>query len=379
MHALTGSPIQDLPAGPCIDRIQEILNMEQGAYASLLVKASPDMKELVEQYVALLFKAIGDGIRLKGLVVGGSLESSVKEAIVEEGRQIYRSVGREALGPLVVRFAEHILLNAPEGSTVAFLARDAEPYFEAAKILAEQPSISCRGHKLRYVTLNRQHFQIFDENLAKDQPHQSVSGQEALKQEYLQQHMFDNPKGVVIADTGCWGTMIKKMWGEKAQRGASVLNVQEAYFMYSHNPNIFGFVNEIAAKANRNELASCGVYVGDTFECLPKKEESSSTFAKGMDGDVVPVRVPIDSVCLSAWNDAVLDGVRESAARLVAEASDFPSPLQALSIVDANRLEAREKFTGVLPEATPKWSQGEDFLATWDLPRIPPLVCLGSI
>ncbi len=357
---------------PQIDRIETILAEELKAYMQSLCNAAPDLNSMVERYVAGLFQKIGDRIRLQDLSREGNFETAVRDAIVEGGEELYFTAGRDVLGPLVTRFVEHILTDAPRGATIAFLARDAELYFEAAKILAERPDILDRDLKLRYVTLNRQHFKIQDENLNREQPTESDHEQERLRELYMKQQMFDNPNGVVIVDTGCWGTMIEKLWNAMAEKGRDVLNLTHVYFMYSYNPAIYGYVNHIAQKNEQRYLASQGVFIGDTFECLPKPEESSTGFSMGDDGVVEPVRRPITSHYLSSWNEAVLRGIRASSRRLVASPSNFPTAEEALKLIEQNRVAAGEEFTGVLPQATPKWTKGDEYLRNWKLAPISP-------
>lgn len=358
--------------GPSLDRIGKILAVESETYARDLCDASPDMNSLVRLYVSGLFARIEE--RLRGLQLSReeNFEEAMRAAIVREGRELYHAAGQDVLGPLVVRFVEHILTNAPRGATVAFLARDAEPYFEAAKVLSELPEFSNKDLQLRYVTLNRQHFKIFDENLNREQPSESDREQEELKDLYLRQEMFGNPHGVVIVDTGCWGTMIEKLWKEMDVKGRAALNLSQVYFMYSHNPGIYGFVNDVATNGGDARLATEGVFVADTFECFPKREESSTRFHAGARGVIEPVRIPIESRYLPAWHGAVLEGIRSSAELFLENRSVFPTAFEALNLMEEKRVAASQEFTGVLPYATPKWSKGGVYLKNWNVPPIPP-------
>jgi hypothetical protein len=352
--------------------LNALVETEKSAYERDLRNASPDLDALAYGYVSGLFDRIEERLRPHAQREFLNFQAAIKSAIVMEGAALYRAAGRDVLGPLVVRFVENVLMCAPKGATVAFLARDAEPYFEAAKVLNELPQFKERELDLRYVTLNRQHFQIFDENLSREQRGNSDREQEALRDLYLKQQNFANPNGVVIVDTGCWGTMIEKLWVMMAQRGTGVLNLCQAHFMYSHNPAIFGFVNHVANAGGLRELATQGVFVGDTFECLPKREESSSRFALRGDGVVEPIRMPIESVYLASWNRAVVEGICASARSFADQQASFVTAIEALTIVEEQRRRADEEFTGVLPQATPKWSKGDEYLSTWSLPPIPP-------
>jgi hypothetical protein len=257
---------------------------------------------------------------------------------------------------------------------VAFLARDAELYFEAAKILYDRAEFAQKNLRLRYVTLNRQHFQIFDENLNKEQRRDADEHQEQLKNLYLNQEGFDNSNGVVLVDTGCWGTLIEKLWAAKAQQQKMARNLTAAFFMYSHNPNIYGFVNDVAFKTPKlEELATSGVVICDTFECLPKSYESSSRFTRNAHGVVSPELISIQSPSLAAWHQSVLAGIRSAASASLGSPQTFPTAVEALMIMEDGRKKARAEFTGVLPKATPKWSGGDRFLKNWQLTPIPPL------
>ncbi len=359
--------------GPSLDRIGKILAVESETYARALCDASPDMNSLVRLYVSGLFARIEERLRGVQLSREENFEEAMHAAIVREGRALYHTAGRDVLGPLVVRFVEHILTNAPRGATVAFLARDAEPYFEAAKVMSELPEFSNKDLQLRYVTLNRLHFKIFDENLNREQPSESDREQQELKDLYLKQEMFDNRRGVVIVDTGCWGTMIEKLWEEMAVKGREALNLTQVYFMYSHNEGIYGFVNQVARNGGESRLATEGVFVADTFECFPKHEESSTRFQREARGVIEPVRVPIESRYLAAWHGAVLEGIRCSAELFLENRAAFPTAFESLALMEEKRIAASQEFTGVLPYATPKWSKGREYLKNWKLPPIPPL------
>ncbi len=371
--AYEASSAEKLAIGPAIDRIQAILDIERDKYAGSLAQASPDMTSFIEPFVARLFQSISGTVLSQLSTEEDSLEGSIRAAIVDAGRHLYYEVGRTTLGPLVVRFAEHVLKHVPARSTVAFLARDAESYFSAASIIRESAEISTKRLSLRYVTLNRHHLGIVDENLKRHLGDGYDSEQEILKGAYLEQEGFANPHGVAIVDTGCWGTLIEKLWKAAAANGRAKLNLQHAYFMYSHNPNIYGFVNHKAAEAQRMDLAREGVFIGDTFECLPKNQESARRFMRGEDGIIVPVPQMIDSVYLEAWQQAVLEGITSAATEFIASPSSFPTAVEAISIMEERRLAAANEFTGVLPQSTPKWTHGETFLSEWSLPQIPPL------
>jgi hypothetical protein len=365
--------------GPSIDRVDAIVDEEQKKYVGQLCKAAPDMKSFEASYVKPLFRLIASTLSRDHLRDDQDLQDQVKKEIVKCGSEIYEQVGREVLGPLVVRFAECVLKHAPPGSTVAFLARDAQPYFEAARVLNKREDLASKGLNVRYVTLNRGHLQIADENLEKGGLKPRDSAQEKLIDAYLAQEGFGNPRGVVIVDTGCWGTMIQKLLEEAQVRGPDKLNIQQVFFMYSRNDSIFGFVNEVAKAHGPSKLAKQGVFIADTFEGLPKGEESSKEFAQVSDGPVSPIPRPIDSDYLAEWQEAVLRGVRESTAAYLQSPELFPTAGQALSILEDNRLEAKNSFTGVLPHATPEWSDGKGFLKGWTLSDIPPVNGLVDI
>lgn len=364
---------------PAVDRVEVVVEQEQKKYVRQLCKAAPDMKSFVDSYVGPLFQRIAANLSRNGIGNATDLEEEVKQGILKCGSDIYEEVGREVLGPLVVRFAECVLLHAPPGSTVAFLARDAQPYFAAAGVLNQRDDIARKGVNLRYVTLNRGHLKIADENLDKGGAQLNGRAQEALLDEYLAQEGFGNPRGVVIVDTGCWGTMIEKLMKEAEIRGAEKLNIQQVFFMYSHNPHIFGYVNKVARLHGPGKLATEGVFIGDTFECLPKGEESSKEFTRGDDKKVRPVRRPIESDYLTAWQEAVLRGVEASAKVFLGSPERFPTGSQALSILEEKKSEARNSFTGVLPQATPEWSDGKDFLKRCLLSEVPPVNSLYGI
>jgi hypothetical protein len=75
---------------------------------------------------------------------------------------------------------------------------------------------------------------------------------------------------------------------------------------------------------------------------------------------------------LASWNKGVLAGIRAAARSYGDQQASFVTAVEALRIVEEQRIKAELEFTGVLPQATPKWSEGDDYLNKWRLAPIPP-------
>jgi hypothetical protein len=129
---------------------------------------------------------------------------------------------------------------------LAFLARDALPFFIAATALEE-------GHHLHLTHISRT-----------TQPDSLVINS------VLQQ------PSIALIDSGCYGTCINHLRQRRDPLIENSINSLATLLYYSRNPQLFGFVNYLMSKdmldnpEGMNRAAEFIIYAGDLLEALPK-------------------------------------------------------------------------------------------------------------
>ncbi len=344
------------------------------AHAQHQILIAPDMRDYAEEYSRSLISLVMKNLNLAdyGQLLGENLShETLTEVIRVQGVKFYQEFSRDFLAPLVVNFVNQVLQSAPVGSTVAFLARDAEMYYQVGLLLETQPEIAERKLDLRYVTFNRTHLSIHDE-MASEAIARSVE-QEKLFRGYLRQENFHNTNGLVIIDTGCWGSMINGIQAEIAQ-GKENINLQGVHFIFSQNPYISGFMNAVNVKHSlsleRQDLEA----LNDTFECLPRAVSRSEKYVKEADSNLIlPVYHEVRSPFLASWGRALNLGAQEAAQEFLSNPDGFENAGLSLARMVLKHEQAKSVFNGVFPKNTPTWSKGRGFIENWPWGKIPPL------
>ena len=336
------------------------------AHIEALRVVAPDIAEQATGYANQLFRTlVANPSFSEVLARTGQLVSALREV----GDQFYTELGRDVFGPTTARFVEGVLEGAPAGSTVAFLARDAEIIFVAAQVLAERPDIAAKELQLVYPTVNRLTLGIEDEMTGADQ-----GGLAPHAEDYLMQQGFLNPNGVTLVDVGCWGTMVDAFLN-LAEVGTVPARFDGVYFLYSHLGQIHGHMNLVARAAglgSNGELEA----IADTFEALPREMARTTALTVGDGGSIKPdyTGLVVDSPFLASWRGALLQGAREAADELRVRPDSFPNAEEALHILIEKQQEASQgQFTGVLGSHTPTWSHGEEWRSSWRWGQVPPI------
>jgi len=163
---------------------------------------------------------------------------------------------------------------------------------------------------------------------------------------YLKQHSLDTP--FTFVDSGCWGTIVRELHECLGMRF-------QPLFLFSHNPSIPGFLNELGIDAGHGEI------LNDSFECcFPNVVNRPSSLVEANGSGIIPKLEKTDFFSI-LLGKSVLSGVR-----MGAKIGDLTSPTKAAQHL--LRLSDRAKsgeFTGILPQNAPTWSEGKNFLAQW--------------
>jgi len=194
------------------------------------------------------------------------------------------------------------------------------------------------------VWLNRLIFGIMDE-LSEASP----DSLHPLAKMYLEQEELC--RDFTFVDSGCWGTIVQALHHSRIG-----LRFQPLFF-FSHNPHISGFLNELGFSEKEGEI------LNDSLECcFPNIVARPSEFIKKSDGQVVPYLKPLDGVSIILGN-AVFKGLRnrkKSDEPILSAKESIARLLEASCLARTTGL-----FTGILPDSSPTWSSGKEFLAGW--------------
>ncbi|MBN8548931.1 MAG: hypothetical protein J0M12_06425 [Deltaproteobacteria bacterium] len=367
----TVSPVAEIGQ---IGRTQIIETLTE-RHAADLYQVAPDMRDISHEYAGALFATLQRSpafpLELARHQVGLTAEDGVISGLRRSGEVFYRDLGQVAFGPLSVHFVRAVLDQAPERSTVAFPARDGELFFEIAKILCEDPVLAQKELMLTYPTVNRKTLGTDDEMSA---DHEALRGtDDPLVVRYLRQEAFFNPNGVVVADVGCWGTMVDALL-QAHGKGNFPINLKGVHFLFSHLDQISGYMN-ILAQSSPDITEKHLEAIADTFEALPRFVTRSTGYRES-EGVVVPDYDghTVDSPFLEAWHQALLEGGRVAAREFLTDPLSFPSPNVALMLLQSRHLAAQAgAFTGVFGHNTPTWSKGDEWRASWRWGNIAPI------
>jgi hypothetical protein len=273
----------------------------------------------------------------------------LEEKVITKGEEWHFRVGKELYGPLVAGYCQWLESNCGKlgySGPVYFALRDAAPLQEAAGVMWQGKMIYPVG-----IYVNRPLLGIEDE-IAPE-----AANVDGHMQKYLTAYGLMAKPEAVWADTGAWGTVIKVL-----KQKILVDTDLYPFFWFSHNPRIPGYINHLLTHIGMDP--NLGEVLNDSLECVfPQIYKRPLELVSGNVG--WEVKLEKSNLLAVAWGQAALAGVRSAAVEYAGGISQ-EQQLKALSKLITAHQEAKEgKCTGVLPDNTPTWSKGQDFLTDW--------------
>ena len=217
------------------------------------------------------------------------------------GKDIWKHIGKEILGPLMVCFVDIALHNIPANGVAIFPARDATPFYHIAKTLQVIDPHSYPVEILNPV-FNRKLWGVEDEQ---DAENGVSSVKEPIVQKFLGQMGIGSGKALSFIEVGAYGTMVRAL----KEAGYHDFGVQ---FFFSQVPFIPGFINHAAEGLHlppgQEEI------IADSLEGLPKSYKRPTKLIQNING-VVTVSLEgkkVDSPFLEQWQQAFFSGLEEA-------------------------------------------------------------------
>jgi hypothetical protein len=326
------------------------------AFAADLARVAPDIQGSPgRRLAAALFVQIAVG-------------SAAVHEIRARGAALYRTIGREALGPTAAAFV-HAAMSGFAGHLI-FPQRDADPLFQVAHTLKrlDPGGYPAPATFLHNPPLNRRLWGTADAHA----PGPTAGLTEPAVARLLASVGFGSGQPARVIDIGCWGTLIDALLRTRPGERLS------ACFLFSHMPDrIAGFLNTHAVGVPDGVLEA----IADSWEALPKaRTRPEPCFVGGQ--TVVPFAGElVASPFLAAWEQAVVVGMVEAATAFKRQGNRIARAGRAVAIGDEVRrladlvaaARAGGPFVGLLPEHTPTWADGAAWRAAWPHGPVAPL------
>jgi hypothetical protein len=298
---------------------------------------------------SLVTKLINDGAKTEyDLLVGGSRE--------------FYNVAENVLGPLWSAYVDEVLKSGKGDEIYLFAARDATPMYHAAEGLLSKPN----GYKLDgsgtvHVDWNRWFMGQEDET---DSDKKSLPLTHPHMKAFYEQMGFGNGKLIKIVEPGAWGSAANALKTRMPEQPF------ELWFMFSHMPDkIYGFLNSHAKDVDPKVFEM----INDSAEAVPKSYIRPETFVEqgGLIKPDISEKV-VSSPYMQVWTKATLvgayaAGIDYSLGKRV-NIKEHVEYLQNLS----NKAKQGE-WTGILPDHSLTWTEGENWRKNWKWGKIPPL------
>lgn len=279
------------------------------------------------------------------------------ETLLATGNMLHEWVGSDVYGPLIAGYCQwvfHQCANLDHSGLVHMALRDGAPMLAAAQVLWKKTSIIPHG-----IYVNRPILGIEDE-ISND----AISSDPHVL-DYLSQHGIHPNGKLVLCDSGAWGTVVKEM-------KTKLLPSTQFYplFWYSHNPHIPGYLNGLLQEMGESD--SIGETINDSLECVFPQcwERPIETFEQpsGQIDVVLHANTPL----AIAWGESALNGVAK-VAQHYKHGISHEKEIETLHNIIFASLHAKQwsVWTGVLPDHTPTWSHGTQFLSQWPADLLP--------
>lgn len=289
--------------------------------------------------------------------------STSEKDFIKGGALEFYKISKYILGPLWTGYVNKVFSNGDGNGVYLFAARDATPIYWAAKGMLS-PSYSQKypidNSKLIHVDWNRWFMGQEDETddgrkpLPFDHPHMKS---------FYKQMGFANGQTVKIVEPGAWGS------AANALRTVMPDQKFELWFMFSHMPEyIYGFLNDNAPGMSDKYFEM----INDTAEAVPKPYVRPETLAEHENTIVADLRGKIiNSPYMKIWSWAVNQGAYDAGIHYAkGEKTDIKQHIE--KIIELSKLSQKGNWTGVLPNNTMTWTEGENWRKNWKWGKIPP-------
>ncbi len=290
------------------------------------------------------------------------LFDDASRSTAEIGAKAFYGVAKDVLGPLHVAYVDTILKTAQAGDTLLFAARDSTPFYWIAKTLLEQnPDKYKDGFSLVHTDWNRW---FMGQEDVTDPNKQPLPWGHPLLEKFYEQMGFGSDKLVKIVEPGAWGSAAKAVKQKMPDQNF------ELWFLFSHMPDrIFGFLNHYAPN-NPEKLYEV---INDTGEAQPKPYLRPEELVD-KNGLVVPDLTGkwIPNAMIQKWALASRHGSIAAALEYGRKPVDVAGHVDYLDYL-SKKAYYEEVWTGMLPENTETWPEGESWKASWPYGKIPPL------
>lgn len=287
-----------------------------------------------------------------------------KKEILEGGAKEFYKVARHILGPIWAAYVNEVFQRSDGNGVYLFAARDATPMYWAAEGMIS----SSFGHKyniensnLVHVDWNRWFMGQEDET---DDHRKPLPFDHPLMKKFYEQMGFGTGSTVKIVEPGAWGS------AGNALKTVMPNQEFELYFLYSHMPEyIYGFLNENAPGIDDKVFEM----INDTAEAVPKpylRPESLTTHDNVVVADLSGKI--IDSPFMKVWSYAVNQGAYDAGLDF-ARGQRINVKEHVEAIAELSDYSRAGHWTGVLPNNTLTWTEGENWRKNWKWGKLPPL------
>lgn len=290
--------------------------------------------------------------------------SESEHDILRNGAIEFYKFSKYVLGPLWASYVDSVFSRGDGNGTYLFAARDATPiYYAASGILSPVYGLNYPIDRstLVHVDWNRWFMGQEDETDSNKRP---LPFGHPYMQAFYRQMGFANGRTVKIVEPGAWGSAANAL--------KTVMPNQkfELYFMFSHMPEyIYGFLNDRAEGIDSRIFE----VINDTAEAVPKAYTRPEELVERDNIVVADLgNHIIDSAYMRVWSWAVNQGAYDAGVHF-ARGDRIDVGEHVRKIISLSQMSQNGIWTGVLPNNTLTWTEGEEWRKNWKWGKIPPL------
>lgn len=347
--------------------------MERPEFSESSFPLNKDKMLVLKNEIVEHFISVASDLGTLGLAEGhiGRLFSHIekhygnsRKEILEGGAKEFYKVARHILGPIWTAYINEVFSRSDGNGVYLFAARDATPMYWAAEGMISSSfghNYNIDNSNLVHVDWNRWFMGQEDET---DDHRKPLPFDHPLMVKFYEQMGFGSHQTVKIVEPGAWGS------AANALRTVMPEQKFELYFLYSHMPEyIYGFLNDKAAGVDEKIFEM----INDTAEAVPKpylRPESlvvhDNIVVADLSGKI------INSSFMKVWSWAVNQAAYDAGLDF-AKGQRINVKDHVLAISEMSDYSRAGYWTGVLPNNTLTWTEGENWRNNWKWGKIPPL------